>query len=147
MIGSVVSAFIVVRINIQTYIVVALLIGLVSIASFNLATSMEWIAMTAFVFGFAISAIYHSFMAWGISYIENPSYKHITYIYFCGGVGGTIAPYITSKTVEWFTLSTVFFLGGILYGIILILMFAVHLYYKNKSQYNYKDNLIDVSCH
>jgi fucose permease len=60
-------------------------------------------------------------------------YQHVTFMYVCGGVGGTIAPFASSKIVEWFDISAVYYVCACLYLVILILMTALHFSQKKSS--------------
>ena len=128
LIGSFVSAFVVLRMNIQVFISIAVIMGCASSALFAFATSMAWISIAAIGFGLAIAAIFHSFIAWGITYIKKPNYKHITFMYVCGGLGGTVAPYFSSKIADLSSVSMVFVVGSCLYGMVLLMMIGLRLY-------------------
>ena len=140
LVGSLLSTFVVLRLSIQSFIAAAVIVGCASVGFFALVPSMDWISVNAYVFGLAIAAVYHSFIAWGLSYIEKPDYRHITFMYLCGGVGGTIAPYASSKIVEWFSISAVFICCALLYGIVLLMMFGLHIHHRSGRAHNSSAN-------
>jgi MFS transporter, TsgA protein len=133
LIGSVLSAFIVLKVKLQYFLMTVVVIGCASAVMFTRAPSMEWISITAYAFGLAIAALYHSFLAWGLSYIKNPHYQHVTFMYICGGIGGTLAPYVSSLIVDRFGIPAVFISCAFLYGVILLMMLAMQLAYRERA--------------
>lgn len=125
LIGSFVSTFIVLKLSVLRFITVAVSLGCVSQSIFAFATTIDWITVGAYLFGLAVAAIYHSFIAWGISYIDKPNYKHITFMYICGGLGGALAPYLSSLVAVSFDVSAVFVIGIGFYATILLLIGGV----------------------
>lgn len=133
LIGSVLSAFAMVRVSVQRFLLVVVMVGGGSVLLFTLVPAMTWMSITAYAFGVAIAALYHSFMAWGLSYIEKPGYQHVTFMYVCGGIGGTVAPYISSKIVDWYGVAIVFIGCAFLYVVILAMMLGMQLTRKSRA--------------
>jgi len=130
LIGSILSAFVVSKIKVQTFLIIVVVIGCISLFTFASIESFKWVSYIAYAFGLAIAALYHSFMAWGLSYIKKPHYQHVTFMYLCGGIGGTIAPYVSSLIVDRAGITTVFIGCAILYGIILLMMLTLQFKHK-----------------
>ncbi len=61
-------------------------------------------------------------------YLRNPGYAEVTFLYICAGVSGTLTPYVSSKVVEKFSISTIFVVSSAAYGATLILMLALNSY-------------------
>ena len=127
LIGSIVSSLIVLRLNIKVFIACAMILGVVGEVMFVLAPSMQWVSISAYIFGLAIAAIFHSFIAWGLTYVDKPDYRHVTFMYVCGGTGGTVAPYISSRIVEMYNIPAAFFFAAALYGIVFISVIFVSI--------------------
>jgi MFS family permease len=119
-IGSFFFAFVVIKVNIRLFISVVVSIGCLCAYLFPKVQSISDLGIVALAYGFAIAAVYHSFIAWGLSYTKIPNYKHVTFLYVCPGVGGTIAPFLSSKIVENLGISWAFFCSSVLYGIVLV---------------------------
>ena len=130
LIGSLASTAIVMKINIQRFIAIVLSIGCLSAFLFTLVPSIGWATINAYAFGLAIAALYHSFIAWGISYIKNPGYRHVTFLYICAGASGGCTPYLSSKFVEKFSISAAFLGCSVLYGTTLLMIFALHFHHR-----------------
>jgi TsgA-like MFS transporter len=133
LIGSIVSTVVVAKVSIQRFLIVIVSIGCVSIFLFTLVPTIGWATVNAYVFGLAIAALYHSFIAWGLSYIRKPGYAEVTFLYICAGVSGTLTPYVSSKVVEDFSISTTFLGCSAAYGAILILMLALNSYSRRRA--------------
>ena len=83
---------------------------------FDLLTLKE---ATSHAYGLAIAAVYHSFIAWGLSFTKNANYRHVTFLYICPGLGGAIAPVFSSRVVAQFGIEWAFYVASILYGLVL----------------------------
>jgi TsgA-like MFS transporter len=117
--GSIVFTFVVMKIAIHRFIAGVVLIGCIASAYFVQVDSFEAITNIAFAYGLAIAAVYHSFIALGLSFTQNPSYRHVTFLYICPGVGGAIAPVFSSRIVDQFGIEWAFYMASILYGLVL----------------------------
>ena len=126
--GSLASTVIVAKVSIQRFLAVVVSIGCASIFLFTQVPTIGWATVNAYAFGVAIAALYHSFIAWGLSYLRNPGYAEVTFLYICAGVSGTLTPYVSSKVVEKFSISTIFVVSSAAYGATLILMLALNSY-------------------
>ena len=131
-IGSFLFTFIVMKISIQRFIAAVVFVGCVCAFIFVKVPSINALEFVAYAYGFAIAAVYHSFIAWGLSYTKTPNYKHVTFLYVCPGVGGTIAPFTSSKIVENFSISAAFFGCSILYGVVLVAVVVLGAYHANR---------------
>jgi TsgA-like MFS transporter len=118
-IGSMLFTIVVMKVSIQRFIAAVVFIGCVCAFLFVKVPSINVLGIVAYAYGLAIAAVYHSFIAWGLSYTKQPNYRHVTFLYVCPGVGGTIAPFASSKIVENFSISAAFVGCSILYGVVL----------------------------
>ena len=132
-IGSLIFTFVVMKISIQRFIAAVVFVGCVCAFLFAKVPSINVLEFVAYAYGFAIAAVYHSFIAWGLSYTKAPNYKHVTFLYVCPGVGGTIAPFASSKIVENFSISAAFFGSSFLYGVVLVAVVVLGVYDANRS--------------
>jgi TsgA-like MFS transporter len=128
LVGSLLFTIVVMKVSIQHFIAVVVFIGCVSAFLFVKVTSISALTIVAYAYGLAIAAVYHSFIAWGLSYTKQPNYKHVTFLYICPGIGGTIAPFASSKVVENFSISTAFVGCSILYGVVLVTVMTLSAY-------------------
>lgn len=116
LIGSLVFTAIVMRVRISSFIAVVALIGAIASWAFVHVATLDAIMLVAYAYGVAIAAIYHSFIAWGLSYTRRPTYKHVTFLYVLPGIGGTVAPYLSSRIVDLAGIQPVFVVCAFLYG-------------------------------
>ena len=122
LVGSLIFTFVVMKVSIRWFIAVVVTTGSVCAFSFVNVSSLQALTMVAYTYGLAIAAVYHSFIAWGLSYTEQPSYKHVTFLYVCPGIGGTIAPFASSRIVERFGIPAAFIVCACLYGVVLAMV-------------------------
>jgi TsgA-like MFS transporter len=133
LVGSLLFTIIVMKVSIQRFIAVVVLMGSVSTFLFVKVSSINTLTIVAYAYGLAIAAVYHSFIAWGLSYTKQPNYKHVTFLYVCPGIGGTIAPFASSKVVETFSISTAFLGCSFLYGAVLVAVVTLGAYDANRN--------------
>ena len=128
LVGSLIFTFVVMKVSIERFIAAVVFIGSVCALLFVNAPTMGALTIVAYAYGLAIAAVYHSFIAWGLSYTKHPTYKHVTFLYVCPGIGGTIAPFASSLVVESFGISAAFMLCSLLYGAVLamVLILGAH---------------------
>jgi TsgA-like MFS transporter len=117
--GSIFFTFVVLKLAIHRFIAGVVSIGCVASAFFVQVDSFEAITNVAFAYGLAIAAVYHSFIAWGLSFTENPNYRQVTFLYICPGFGGAIAPVFSSRIVEQFGIEWAFYVASFLYALVL----------------------------
>jgi MFS family permease len=131
-IGSFLFAFVVMRVAIQRFIAAVVSIGCICAYLFVKVGSVNDLGIVALAYGFAIAAVYHSFIAWGLSYTKMPNFKHVTFLYVCPGFGGTVAPFASSKIVEYSSISAAFYVCSMLYFVVLIAVVALGVYDANR---------------
>jgi len=118
--GSFLFTIVVIKINIQKFIAAVVLIGCVCAYLFVRVDSIYALGAVAYAYGLGIAAVYHSFIAWGLSYTETPNYRHVTFLYVCPGFGGAVAPFASSQMVENLSIPAAFVGCSILYCVVLV---------------------------
>lgn len=137
LIGTVVGVYIITKIQLVYFMCIAILIGFLSSLLFIFASNYSLMLVVAAIFGLAVSVLFNVFIVYGLSFTIKPSHKHISYILFCGGVGATIAPYISSVIVERFDdAASALQTSSALYGITFLLVIGYELFgIKAKNEY------------
>ena len=98
--GSLIGTWLVSRIRIVYFLIMMLVIGttgmwlLLSVANFEAAL------LTAYLVGASVGATYNGYTAFALTFVEQPTHKHIAYILTTGGIGSAIAPWISSAGVD-----------------------------------------------
>ncbi len=128
LIGTILGVYIITKIKLVYFMCIAILIGFLSSLLFIHTSNYTLMLVVAAIFGLAVSVLFNVFIVYGLSFAIKPSHKHISYILFCGGVGATIAPYISSVIVERFDLASALQTSSALYGITLLLLVVYELF-------------------
>lgn len=120
LIGSIVGAIVVARMNIMLFVAIAVIIGFLSSMQFTTQSSLEGLMLMATLFGLSLSVLWSGFIAYGVAFVHNPSHKHVSYILFCGGLGSTVTPLASGLIVESFGIIPMFHVVTGLYGLVLL---------------------------
>ncbi len=128
LVGSLIFTFVVMKVSIQRFIAIVVAIGCICAVLFVTVPTLEALTIVAYAYGLAIAAVYHSFIAWGLSYTRQPNYKHVTFLYICPGIGGTIAPVASSLIVENTDIATAFLVCSAIYGAVLAMVLTLGAY-------------------
>lgn len=124
LIGSVIGAIVVSRMNIMLFVAIAVVIGFLSSMQFTTQSSLEGLMLMATLFGLSLSVLWSGFIAYGVAFVRNPSHKHVSYILFCGGLGSTVTPLASGFIVESFGVIPMFHVVTALYGLVLLIILA-----------------------
>lgn len=120
LIGSVVGAIIIAKVNLTLFVAAAVLIGLLSSWQFTKADELQSLMLMVSLFGLSLSVLWNGFIAYGVAGLKSPSHKHISYIVFCGGLAATVTPVLSGLFVESFGLVPIFDAVAVLYGAVFI---------------------------
>lgn len=101
LLGSILGTYVASRIAIQYLLTGLLSMGLLSLWSMTQNTSLETVLLLGYCYGASVSATFNSYTAFGLSFVATPTHKNVSYLLLCGGIGSTLAPYVSSKVVGW----------------------------------------------
>ena len=75
-------------------------ISILSTFAFNVMESVSAILILGYCYGISVSATFNSYVAFGLSFIDQPSHKNVVYLQMMSGFGSTLAPFVSSMIVE-----------------------------------------------
>ena len=101
LLGSIAATYIASRVPIHYLLTGLLSFGLLSLWSITRSTSVETAILLGYFYGLSVSATFNSYTAFGLTFVTTPTHKNVAYLLLCGGIGSTLAPIVSSKTVEW----------------------------------------------
>ena len=110
-VGSIFGTWAATRFEVKYLLYTFVLISLVSVFAMTTVNSITVVLLLGYGYGISVSATYNSYVAFGLSFMEQPSHKNVVYLQLMSGLGSTIAPFVSSKIVEWTgeTSSAIFF--------------------------------------
>ena len=129
LIGSLAGIYIIAKIRIMYFICAALLIGSLCGLLFTVAHNYAITLLIAAAFGLAVSVLYNVFVVYGLNFVSQPSHKHISFIIVSSGIAATIAPYSSSKIVQWFGSSVAGLYAGSLSYCLAFAVLVLHVKY------------------
>jgi len=98
--GSLIGTWLVSKIRIAYFLIMMLAIGTTGMWLLLSADSLHSATLTAYLVGASVGATYNGYTAFALSFVNQPTHKHIAYILTTGGIGSAIAPWLSSAGVE-----------------------------------------------
>lgn len=132
-IGSILGTWAASRFEVKYLLYGFVLISLASVFAMTTVNSTTLVLLLGYGYGISVSATYNSYVAFGLSFMEKPSHKNVVYLQLMSGLGSTIAPFVSSKIVEWTgeTSSAMFFCFVIL-AVVAVTLFACEILHRNR---------------
>ena len=101
LIGAVIGSYVASKVAIQHLITALLLVGLYSVWRIQDASDIETVLFAGYLYGISVSATFNAYVALGLSFVGSPTHRNVAYLLLAGGTGAAIAPYVSSKVVEY----------------------------------------------
>lgn len=98
--GSLIGTWLVSKIRIAHFLIMMLAIGTTGMWMLLSSSDLEAAILTAYLVGASVGATYNGYTAFALTFVEQPTHKHIAYILTTGGIGSAVAPWISSAGVE-----------------------------------------------
>ncbi len=99
-IGSLFGTWAATRIEVKYLLYGFVVVSMLSVYLLNQVTSVGVVLMLAYGYGISVSATYNSYVAFGLSFMEQPSHKNVVYLQLMSGLGSTFAPFVSSLIVQ-----------------------------------------------
>lgn len=99
-IGSLIGTWLVSKVKIAHFLIMMLAIGAAGMWLLLSAKDLEAAILLAYMVGASVGATYNGYTAFALTFVKQPTHKHIAYILTTGGIGSAIAPWISSAGVE-----------------------------------------------
>lgn len=99
-VGSLFGTWAASKIEVRYLLYGFVVVSLMSVFSMTTATSMGAMMIVGYCYGVSVSATYNSYVAFGLSFIGQPSHKNVVYLQFMSGLGSTAAPVVSSMIVK-----------------------------------------------
>jgi TsgA-like MFS transporter len=100
--GSLIGTWLVSKIRIAYFLIMMLTIGTTGMWLLLSAPDLESALLMAYLVGASVGATYNGYTAFALTFVTQPTHKHIAYILTTGGIGSALAPWISSAGVEMF---------------------------------------------
>ena len=99
-VGSLMGTWAASKIEVRFLLYGFVVVSLISVYAMTETTSVAVILILGYCYGVSVSATYNSYVAFGLSFINQPSHKNVVYLQLMSGLGSTAAPFVSSKIVE-----------------------------------------------
>lgn len=132
LIGALVSTIIVSRVKIHYFFMAIISLAFVMTIAVVNTENLNHISYFTYGYGFVCSALYNSFVAYGVTFVKNASSKNVSFILVSGSAGAMFSPAISSIFQEYFGTQTIMNAIPVFYAVI-ILMLITSLFLKRKT--------------
>lgn len=134
-IGSIFGTWAASKIDVKYLLFCFVIVSAGTVIVFTQTSSVELMMIMAYCYGVSVSATYNSYVAFGLSFVPNPSHKNVVYLQLMSGFGSALAPLVSSKIVE----ATGDIAAAIQFCVVSLLivmatLFVANLMHKNFSQ-------------
>jgi TsgA-like MFS transporter len=99
-IGSLLGTWAASKIEVKYLLYCFVVVSMLSVFALTVASSTSIVLLLAYGYGISVSATYNSYVAFGLSFVEQPSHKNVVYLQLMSGLGSTLAPFISSMIVD-----------------------------------------------
>lgn len=132
LIGALVSTVIVSRVKIHYFFMAIISLAFVMTVAVVNTENLNHISYFTYGYGFVCSALYNSFVAYGVTFVKNASSKNVSFILVSGSAGAMFSPAISSLFQEYFGTQIIMNAIPVFYAVI-ILMLIISLFLKRKT--------------
>lgn len=132
LVGALVSTAIVSRIKIHYFFMIIILLALVMTTAIVITENLNYISYFTYGYGFVCSALYNSFVAYGVTFVKNASSKNVSFILISGSTGAMFSPAISSLFQEYVGTQVVMNAIPVFYAVIIV-MLIISLLLKQKT--------------
>ena len=99
-IGSLFGTWIASRVQVRFLLYSFVVVSVLAVYAMSTVQSVGLMLLLGYCYGISVSATYNSYVAYGLSFVVNPSHKNVVYLQLMSGLGSTLAPFVSSKIVE-----------------------------------------------
>lgn len=132
LIGALVSTVIVSRIKIHHFFITIILLAFVITIAIVNTQNLNCISYYTYCYGFVCSALYNSFVAYGVTFVKNASSKNVSFILVSGSAGAMFSPAISSLFQEYFGTQIIMNAIPAFYAIIIVMLVISQLLKRKK---------------
>ncbi len=99
-IGSLCGTWAASKIEVKYLLYGFVVVSVATVFAFTQTGSADVMLLLAYAYGISVSATYNSYVAFGLSFVEQPSHKNVVYLQLMSGLGSTLAPFVSSLIVD-----------------------------------------------
>jgi TsgA-like MFS transporter len=99
-IGSLLGTWAASKIDVMYLLYCFVVVSMLSVFALTVVSSTSIALLLAYSYGISVSATYNSYVAFGLSFVEEPSHKNVVYLQLMSGLGSALAPFISSMIVD-----------------------------------------------
>ncbi|NUF27237.1 MFS transporter, TsgA protein [Gilliamella bombicola] len=122
LIGALVSTAIVSRVKIHHFFMTIILLAFVITIAIVNTQDLNHISYFTYGYGFVCSALYNSFVAYGVTFVKNASSKNVSFILVSGSAGAMFSPAISSLFQEYFGTQIIMNAIPVFYAVIIVML-------------------------
>ncbi|KAB7696550.1 MFS transporter TsgA [Plesiomonas shigelloides] len=122
LLGALASTAIVTRVKIHHFLLAVIALALVITTLIVNTSDVGMLSYYTYGYGFVCAALYNAFIAYGVSFVRQPSSKNVSYILISGSAGAMFSPAISAMFEKVIGLQAVMYAIPMLYAVILLML-------------------------
>ena len=99
-IGSLLGTWAASKVDVKYLLSCFVVLSMFSVFALTVVSSTSIVLLLAYGYGLSVSATFNSYVAFGLSFVEQPSHKNVVYLQLMSGLGSTLAPFVSSMIVD-----------------------------------------------
>ena len=99
-IGSLLGTWAASKVDVKYLLYCFVVLSMFSVFALTVVSSTSIVLLLAYGYGLSVSATFNSYVAFGLSFVEQPSHKNVVYLQLMSGLGSTLAPFVSSMIVD-----------------------------------------------
>ena len=99
-VGSLAGTWVASKVEVKYLLYCFVVVSMGAVFALTISGSVTLTLLLGYAYGISVSATFNSYVAFGLSFVDQPSHKNVVYLQLMSGLGSTLAPFVSSMIVD-----------------------------------------------